>query len=158
MSHQQAPNPDYSSQVPKGDLQPVMIVCRDCGDTELQFVPLAEVVERINRKRCDECQEQHDDEKRIAARATVNRALDMAILKNDETEVTCDSCSEPACFYDPRSVSASAIDGHAEVCEACGVHGKLYLHEPDGGDCFDASIRFRPYTAKEISAAGGFET
>jgi hypothetical protein len=156
MSHQHGPNPDYSihhEKLDEGDIQPVTITCRDCGDIEMQFVRLSEVVERIKRKRCDECQDQHDENRHIQARAAVDAVLDMTV--RDETEIICDSCSEPACSYDRRNVSPDSLEGKAHICESCGDGGKLYLHEPDGGDCFAASLRFRPYTANEIDALEG---
>jgi hypothetical protein len=64
------------------------------------------------------------------------------------TDIICDSCSELAVSV-PDANCLDDLEGKPCVCESCGDAGKLYLHEPDGGDAFDARVRFRPYRRGE---------
>jgi hypothetical protein len=145
-SHQLAPSPDYSLA---GDLHRVTIECRECGDTEEQFVPLVEVVARIVRRECDECHAEHVAEAKTAFRLAFTRALE-SFKGEDEVEIICQECCEAAAVYDPRATSVSGLDGKAHVCEACGAHGKLVLEEPDSGA--EPYMKFRAYTARELES------
>lgn len=112
--------------------------CRDCGDVCL--------LEPSDRGRCETCQQLSHDE----AREVVNRALDRMILTNpDEVDILCDSCCELATSFDARTTDASALDGKAHVCESCGEHGRLVMHD-DEGSCW---LQFRPYTKRELMDA-----
>lgn len=171
MSHQHrievAPSPDYQQH---DDLQPVQIDCRDCGDVEIQFVPLAEVADRIRRQRCDECQETHTDEVQTAKRVVrahrdiiISKALgaaeqplpQMVVNRevwpsrsrgpNDERSILCDECGEEAGTFIGY---VGHLDGKAAVCPHCQTHGKIVVGDDEGS----AHIRFRAYTAKEIAS------
>ncbi len=149
-SHQHAPAPDYAIA---GDLQRVSIVCRDCGDTEEQFVPLVEVVARILRKQCDECHAEQVSQAKTEFRLAFAEALiefmnaGTAGRTPDEVEIICDECIEPAAVYDVRNTSISGLDGKAHVCEHCGCAGKFVLREPDDGEAY---VAFRAYTPREL--------
>lgn len=145
-SHQHAPSPDYQLH---DDLQPVEITCRDCGDTEIQFVPFDEVVARINRQRCDECQEEQDSEraaKRAVSQAVVGRLLDMSVMRQPyEQSIHCDACGEEVGTF---TGYVDHLDGKAGVCPHCGTVGKLSVGDDEGS----AYIRFRAYTEQEIES------
>lgn len=144
---QAAPSPDYSvfsdSTVPSGDLQTITITCRDCGDTELQFVQLSEVVDRIRRQRCDECQESYDEKRHAQARAAVNAALDMTVRRDRECPINCDECGEEVGSFVGY---ADHLDGKAGKCPHCHTFGKIVVGDDEGS----AHIRFRAYTAAEL--------
>lgn len=133
------------------DLQPVQIVCRECGDTEIQFVPIAEVAERIRRQRCDECQAQYEDERRGDARRAVDAAMTQLLTMpsrsrgpNDERSILCDECGEEAGTYIGY---VDHLDGKAAYCPHCQTHGKIVVGDDEGS----AWVRFRAYTAKELA-------
>lgn len=150
MSHQLSPVPDYSGHE---DLQPVQITCRDCGDTELQFVALNEVADRIRRQRCDECQDEHVSEVAIAKRTVaVNReAILRSVLapletrsRTDERSILCDECGEEVGTY---VGFVDHLDGKAMQCTHCKTFGKVVVGDDEGL----ATVKFRGYTARELA-------
>lgn len=101
-----------------------VIFCCDCDDLALVFT---------GEKRCDVCVKLARDEAATLWRVAINHAIRLGIDKPsrspyDDRHVTCESCSEPACYYHG---AIDKLDGIEGWCESCYAKGRISVDQDD---------------------------
>jgi hypothetical protein len=126
---------------------PKTITCRDCGDSEEQFVGEATRRELLIAKPMTTSDQPIPQ--LVTTHGRWERIRDMEPMRQPEqVDVMCEECAE--CVTSVVG-PVDHLDGKATQCPHCDTFGKIIVGDDEGS----AHIRFRAYTAKEICQIGG---